>query len=343
MVDKNNRIIIAGQLEFGSDRVYEQVVKQYIHRMENYYKNDILLNAEDIFREEDRTMDVPRKVVESSDRQWLNTLNLLQRVATFSIAGDLNLWRLQGGNLIEHHTLEPRGDRTTTQLYIEGRKLLDQKENVEAAKEALTKAIENFDRHAIAYERRGFTNYLLANYKDALYDYSKSIDISPSRPDPYYGRGVVYLTKENKPEAAADDFEQVTKFAIPHQEVYWLARAQRGDALIQLGRNEEAQREYGFFLRRKQDIGKLSQLNRRVAFEMAKSLIFSGKRKEANDYFDKALLAQEDEKAPNSEEIKYHYAVNLREMSNKKWEAMAKESAKAGYKPAEQLLKNKAA
>ncbi|MEM9836461.1 MAG: hypothetical protein AAF828_08160 [Bacteroidota bacterium] len=285
MVDRNNRIIIAGQLEFGSDRVYEQVVKQYIHRMENYYKNDILLKSEDIFREEDRTMDVPRKVVEGTDRQWLNTLNLLERVATFSIAGDLNLWRLQNGKLIEHHTLEPRGDRTTTQLYIRGRELLDQKDNVEAAKEALTKAINNFDRHSIAYERRGFTNYLLANYQDALYDYNKSIDISPSRPEPYYGRGVLHLAKLNDPTSAAEDFDKVTRFAIPHQEVYWLARAQRGDALVQLARHKEAQREYGFFLRRKQDLAKLRRLDRRIAFDMAQSLIASGDRKGAIAYY----------------------------------------------------------
>lgn len=338
MVDRNNRIIIAGQLEFGSDRVYEQVVKQYVHRMENYYKNDILLKAEDIFQDEDRTMDIPRKVVESSDRQWLNTLNLLERMATFSIAGDLNLWRLQDGELLEHHTLEPRGDRTTTQLYIEGRKLLDRKENVEAAKEALTKAIDNFDRHSIAYERRGFTNYLLANFKDALYDYNKSIDISPSRPEPYYGRGVLYLRKMDNPAAAAEDFDKVAKFAIPHQEVYWLARAQRGDAFIQLGMHAEAQREYGFFLRRKQDIGKLSQLDRRVAFELAQSLIVTGKRKEANAFFENAIQQLEDKKAPANEEIQYYHAKNLRELGDKKWEALAKESAKAGFELAKELL-----
>ena len=49
MSDRSNRIIIAGQLEFGSDRVYEQVVKQYDHRMENYYKKDILLKSEGYF------------------------------------------------------------------------------------------------------------------------------------------------------------------------------------------------------------------------------------------------------------------------------------------------------
>ena len=39
------RIIIAGQLEFGSERVFKQVVEQYTHRMENYYKNpDFIIN-----------------------------------------------------------------------------------------------------------------------------------------------------------------------------------------------------------------------------------------------------------------------------------------------------------
>lgn len=321
MSDRNNRIIIAGQLEFGSDRVYDQVVKQYEHRMENYYKNDILLKSEDIFREEDRAMDVPRKVVEGSDRQWLNTLNLLERIATFSIAGDLNLWRLQGGTLVEHHTLEPRGDRTTTQLYLHGRQLLDQKDRTSEARDALTKAIENFDRHSIAYERRGYTNYLLANYKDALYDYSKSIDISPSRPEPYYGRGVVYLKKMSETEKAAADFEAVTRFAIPHQEIYWLARAMRGDALTSLGRHTDAQREYRFFLGRKQDLEKLRRLDRRIAINMAQSLIESGKRKDAKDYFDRALNAMADEKAPSEAEIKKMQSENLRALGELKREA----------------------
>lgn len=339
----NNRVIIAGHLEFGSDRVYEQVVKQYVHRSENYYKNDILLKSEDIFREEDRTIDIPRKVVESTDRQWLNTLNLLERISTFSIAGDLNLWRLQGGNLVDHQKLEPRGDRTTTQLYLKGRELLDQEENAEAARDALTKAIDNFNRHSIAYERRGYTNYLLGNYPDALYDYNKSIDISPSRPAPYYGRGVVQLKKNNKPEAAAADFDKVTKLAIPHQDIYWLARAMRGDALILLDRHTEAQREYRFFLGRKQDLEKLRRLDRRIATSMGKSLASTGNHEGAIENYERALNAAEDPKAPSVGEICYHYAVSLRKLDRKEWEDMAKRSAQDGYKEAKELLSRQAA
>lgn len=338
MLDQNNRIIIAGQLEFGSGRVYEQVVQQYMHRMENYYKNDILLKAEDIFRDEDRTLDVPRKVVPATDRQWLNTLNLLTRVATFSIAGDLNLWRLQGGEMKEHHVLEPRGDRTTTQLYIKGRELLDQEEKFSEARDALTKAIESFDRHSIAYERRGFTNYRLHNYKDALYDYEKSIKISPSRPAPHYGRGLLNLLHLDQLESAVDDFDKVTKLAIPHQEIYWLARAMRGDALSKLGRKEEAFKEYRFFLGRKQDLVKLRKLDRRIAFALATSLAELDKHTDAISYFEKALEAQEDRKAAAEGKIRFEYAKSLRALSDNRWESEAKKAIELGCKEAESLF-----
>lgn len=338
MSEQNNRIIIAGQLEFGSDRIYDQVVQQYIHRMENYYKNDILLKAEDIFREEDRTMDIPRKVVPATDRQWLNTLNLLKRMSTFSIAGDLNLWRLQGSKMVEHHLLEPRGDRTTTQLYIKGRELLDKEEDLAEAKEALTKAIENFDRHSIAYERRGFTNYRLNNFSDALYDYNKSIKISPSRPAPFYGRGIILLLHQDQAEEAAADFEQVTRLAIPHQDIYWLARAMRGDALLKLGRTEEARKEYRFFLNRKQDLDKLRRLDRRIAFTLATLLAKQENCKEALPYFERSLAAEEDKKANPEGEIRYEFAKCLRTLGDDRWEKEAKLAIKLGHKAAEELF-----
>jgi tetratricopeptide (TPR) repeat protein len=338
MTEQNNRIIIAGQLEFGSDRVYEQVVQQYEHRMENYYKNDILLTAEEIFHEEDRTMDIPRKVLPASDRQWLNTLNLLKRMSTFSIAGDLNLWRLQGGRMVEHHLLEPRGDRTSTQLYIRGRDLMDQEDTLAEAKVALTEAIEHFERHSIAYERRGFTNYQLRNYKDALYDYNKSIKISPSRPAPYYGRGLVNLMHEDNAKASIDDFEQVTKLAIPHQDIYWLARAMRGDALLKTGQAEEAFKEYRFFLNRKQDLVKLRKLDRRIADSVASAMAEEGKCKEALTYFEKALAAQDDEKAEPEGDIRYRFATCLKTLKDKRWEAEAKRAAELGNKDAESLF-----
>lgn len=312
MSDRNNRIIISGQLEFGSDRVYEQTVEQYIHRTENFYKNVVLLKSEEIFNEESRTIDIPRKVLEATNREWLNTLKLLERIATFSIAGNLNLWRLQEGKLLEHHVLEPQTDRTTTQLFEEGRNLMDRQETLGEAKEALSKAIENYDRHAMAYERRGFTNYQLANYQDALYDYNKSINISPSRPEPYYGRGVLYFKRLANPTAAIADFTTVTELAIPHQDIYWLARALMGDALLSLGKKAEAQREFRMFINRKQDeIASLKRLDRRVAVSLATLFEAENKRKEAHTLYEKALASPEDPKAPSDEEIQQLRKKNL--------------------------------
>ena len=47
-----NKVIIAGHLEFGAERNYEQVVKLFEHRRENYYRNDIFLKVEEIFQPE---------------------------------------------------------------------------------------------------------------------------------------------------------------------------------------------------------------------------------------------------------------------------------------------------
>lgn len=56
------------------------------------------------------------------------------------------------------------------------------------AMEALTRAIAKFEQHAVAYERRGFVNFSLKNYEDALYDYNKSIKYNDAVPKPYLGR-----------------------------------------------------------------------------------------------------------------------------------------------------------
>lgn len=341
MSEQNNRVIIAGQLEFGSSRNYEQVVEQFEHRKENYYKNEILLKGEDIFGEDNRILDVPRKVVEGTDRQWLNTLNLLKRIASFSIAGDLRLWRLQDKQLLEEHVLEPRGDRTTTQLYLKGRELLDREDKLGEAKDALTEAIENFDRHSVAYERRGQTNYRLHNYKDAQYDYTKSIQISPSRPGPFYGRGLVNLLHLGNPQAAAEDFKMVAKLAIPYQDIYWLAWAMRGDALLQLGQKDAAIASYKFFLNRKQDHKNVRRLNRRVAMTLADLINEQGDCAAALPYYETALEAAADPKAETEAEIRYRYARCLQEIENPAWEEQARAAAEAGHEPARDMLRSR--
>jgi tetratricopeptide (TPR) repeat protein len=304
------RIIIAGQLEFGSERVFNQVVEQYNHRMENYYKNDILLKAENIFKEGELTLDIPRTVVVGSERHWLNTLNLLERVVSFSMAGSLNLWRLEAGKILDHHILEPKSDRTTVQLFNRGRQLVNQEEKEQEALAMMTKVVGRFARHAQAYERRGYVNFRLKNFDDALYDYNKSLSINPSMPESHYGRGLVYARKEQWEEAAAD-FDAVTKNSIPHQAIYWMAQVALGDTYLQLKRPTDALRVFNMFTKRKQRIGSLDRYNRRVNFQLGQLLDQAGRIDDAIRAYERALEAAPDTKAPEESMIRYHLGLSL--------------------------------
>lgn len=304
------RIIIAGQLEFGSKRVFDQVVEQYNHRMEHYYKNDILVKGEDIFKEEEMTLDIPRKVVVGTERHWLNTLNLLERVVSFSMAGSLNLWRLSAGTILDHHVLEPKKERTTVQLFNKGRELVNQEKKEEEALAMMTRVVGRFARHAQAYERRGFVNYRLGNVRDAQYDYDKSLSINPSMPEAHYGRGLVHAKNENW-EAAAADFDAVTKNSIPHQAIYWMAQVALGDSYLKLGRPADALRVYNMFSKRKQRIASLDRYNRRVNNSFGVLLTQSGRYQDAVDAFDQALAADADPKAPTEAAIRYQYGLAL--------------------------------
>ena len=307
------KIIIAGQLQFQSQRVYDQVVEQYVHRMENYYKNDILLKAENIFSEDGLYLEIPRTVLTGSERHWLNTHNLLERVVTFSMAGSINMWRLDVGRVIDHIVLEPKSDRTTVQLFNRGRELVNQQDSEQEALRMMTRVVDRFGRHAQAYERRGFINLGLGNLDDALYDYDKSLKINPGLPEAHYGRGLAYIRRKEY-ERAAGDFEAVTRNSIPHQAIYWMAQVALGDALRHLSRPADALRAYNMFVKRKQRIASLERYDRRIGFQLGKLLAQVGRFNDAAGAFEHALRSQPDPKAPDEGLIRAYYAKVLREL-----------------------------
>lgn len=304
------RIIIAGKLEFGNIKVFQQVYNQYEHRRENYYKETILLKPEDAFNEEELCFDVTRTVVTGTEREWLNTKNLLEQVVDYSISGSIHLWRLGAGKMLDDILLEPTPQRTTVQMFNKGREMIDQRDKVGDALKMLTRVVDRFDRHAQAYERRGYINMKLGNVDDALYDYNKSLKISPALPEAHYGRGLLLAGKGDW-EGAAADFDAVTKNSIPHQDIYWMAQVALGDSYRKLGRPVEALRVYNMFSKRKQRMEKLEPYDRRVDFELAKLLHAAGRQNDAVEVFERSLTAAPDGKAPGESEIRLTYAETL--------------------------------
>ena len=285
------KTIFSGQLMFGNERSFEQIQKMYLHRKENYYRNDILLDSEEIFDVDSWSLKVPRFLAEASIKSWRNTLNLLEYTADFAIAGEFRAWRTESGKMLESKVIEPDGDKAATQAYLKGRKLVDQAGKEEEATKALNRAIDKFARHATAYERRGYINYRLKNYKDAHYDFSKSIDINPINAAAYYGRARVLITQGDL-ENAIPDLALAIKRSIPHQSIYWIARRIKGDCHKELGQHKLAATEYRLFTKRKFDPSNPNYDYRSIVFQhLGEVLLELGEYADAVDAFNSSIEA----------------------------------------------------
>ncbi len=336
------KTIISGRLEFGTPRSFEQVVKMFEHRKENYYKNDILLNAEEIFLEEGCALEVPRYITQSSERTLQNTLNLLKQVAQFAVAGDMNAWMVDEGKVIKQGMIEPHSDKTAVKAFLRGRDLMNEAGMENEAREALSRAIEKFERHALAYERRGYVNFRLRNYTDALYDYNKSIDINPRKADPYFGRAFVRIA-QNDFAAAITDFDQAIKFSIPLQSIYWKSRRLKADCLIHNKQFELAAKEMALFLKRKfKPEDSNYQWRQRVFFQYGKALMEMGKYKDAVVAFDSTLSTETTKEPVVEAEVLLQRGIALQKAGQDGFAENWKKAADRGSKKAAQLLEEMA-
>lgn len=243
------KLIFKGRLEFGSQRTYDMVLKHWHTRVETYFKADILFKAEQVFSTEHFALTVPQQSLMSTEKHWRSTTALLKEVAQFAVTGNVGAWCVDSGKVLASATIEPSNDKAATAEYQRGCELVRQGGMESEASQALSKAIEKYERHAMAYERRGYVNYKLGNFKDALYDFSKSIDIYPHNPDAFYGRAKVLMLK-NEWESAIQDFDATMQRSLPLQPIYWLARLKKGDSLFHSKRYAEAKKELELYLKR---------------------------------------------------------------------------------------------
>lgn len=327
------KTIFKGHLEFGSPRSYDKVLKMYQHRVESYYKSDVLLNEEEIFDEASSSLNVPRYITQGSKKSWRNTISLLEYIAQFAVAGNMGAWMTEEGKILYHGIVEPRSDKGAVQAYLRGCELGEEKGKEIEAKEALSKAIEKFERHAQAYERRGRINLLLKNYDDAVYDFTKSIDLASGNPEPYYGRAKVKAFKDDLTAAVAD-LEHSIKKSIPLQSIYWKSRRLKAECLLKMKDHKGALLDLKFYSSRafKADDPNM-QWKRQASFLYGKSLLELDSPAEAVAAFDKALAIDIGvERAPDAD-IFYHRGIARKEAGKtgylKDWQSAAALGSKA--------------
>ncbi len=334
------KAIIQGRLEFGTEKSYSKVHKMYEYRTENYYKNALIFKSEDVFIESERALFIPRHVSQVLEKSFKNTTSLLEYCSQFAVSGSVRAWLINEGKIMHYFEIEPESDKAAVQSFLKGRNLVKQSGKEEEAILALTKAIEKYDRHAQAYERRAKVNFILKKYHDAKRDYGKSIGIDPTIPTSYYGRAKVHVIEDNFQEAIYD-LEKATKNSIALQSIYWKARRMKATCHIKLEQYEKAAFDLKFYTMRKFKEDDINfHFKKWGLYNYGICLLEIKEYEDALEAFDKALSYENNSyfKIKDSELIRNRgYAKRL--AGKKGYITDLKQAIKLGDKKAQKLLK----
>lgn len=332
------KTIIQGKLEFGNKKSYDKVHKMFLYRAENYYKSDVILDFEEVFDEDLLTLSVPRYVGTHMEKSWKNMVALLEYCAQFAISGEMGAWQTDSGKIINSAHIEPHSDKAVVIQFRKGKQLAGEKGKEDEAIEALTKAIEKYDKHAQAYERRANVNVKLKKYHDAMRDYNKCLKLDDSIPDAYYGRARMHILN-GETDKAIEDLELTIKKAIALQPIYWAARKLKADCHIKKQQFTEAAFDLKLFTNRKFDVDNPNYKWRQEAWSTyGKVLLDLEDYEEALKAFDQAFEIAEDSNEKENGKRLYFRGVAKQKAGKSGFIKDIKKAADLGVSEAAELL-----
>lgn len=334
------KAIFTGHLDFGTQRSYEQALKMYRRRVENYYKADILLVEEEIFNEEKLRLIIGKFTAPCSKRFWRNTYLLLDYVSQFAISGNIHVWLIEEGQVKKNILIEPRGDRSTVVLFHEGNNLVKEGK-LQDAVGAYTQSIEKYAKHSNAYEQRGLAYYELGDNENAIKDFETSIGLYFGNTQAHFHLGKIAMTMDDYQKAIVH-FQAVFKSSIPHQPVFWKARYMKADSHAILGEWLKAATEYKFFCYRTFTPDNPNFKYHRLAhLKWGKALLMlEDKGQDALKAFDSMLKIKEVTKdGLTIGEMRLWRGKARYQVGKKGFKEDWKIASKAGYKEAATLLK----
>lgn len=288
------RAIVQGKLDFGTHKSYETILKMYQYRLENYHKEIILFKPEDVFKEETNSLEIERYVNPGVyEKSFKATADLLKYCAQFAINGSIRAWLVDDGQIMHFHNFEPSSDKKAVRLYKEGKQLVKVEGRQEEAITRFTKAIEKYDNHAQAYERRAKTCFVMKKYADALRDYNKALAIDPTMPHAYYGRARTHLVN-NDLQNAIEDFDQAIKKSLALESIHWKSRRLKGIAHVDLEQYSQAVFELKLYTKRPFEKSDTNFFWKRLAwYNYSKALIALNENEEAIKALDEAIALPE--------------------------------------------------
>ena len=284
-----HKCIFQGRLDFGTQSSFEKALRQFEQRSEVFYKDEVVFRSELVFDESTHSMTIPRTVANITEKFWKNTTELLEYVNDYGLSGQVEAWMVESGKILEYHLFEPKGDKSVITAFKSGRDLLKEEGKEKEALKYLSEAIDKYEKHSQAYERRGYTNLILKRPEDARYDFDKSIRLDSRNAMAYYGRAVLNMN-EKKWEPAIDDLTHASKNLLAVQPLFWKVRRLKAESFIHIKDYGNALKELKLMIRRKfpeddpnyKHIPKVNSMYIRCLMEL-------GEEQEALDYIDESL------------------------------------------------------
>ncbi|WP_236974223.1 tetratricopeptide repeat protein [Membranihabitans maritimus] len=338
-----HKSIFQGKIEFDNPRSYSKALKMFRHRVENYHKSiEIIFEEEQLFSEEQNTIEIPRTVINVTEKAWKTTVSLLSYTAQFGISGNIGAWMIEEGNLMHFAWIEPKSDKAVVKNYLKGKELSKVEGKEDEAIELLSKAIELYDKHSQAYERRGFLNYILEKFHDAERDFSKAIQWDDGNAAAYLGRARLKMRRKDYDEALKDLKMAIAK-SLALQDIHWHARRLKADCMIHLKDFKGAEFELRFF--NKKDFEKSSRNSRHEKASLYKYALVMKELKDqetALKYLKEALkIEDKGQKYVTDADIYLEMSLAKKELGKNGHLADLKRAAKMGNKRAVGILENR--
>jgi hypothetical protein len=142
------KVILSGRLEFGNARSCEKAMQLFQNRFDIIYRTDVFLKLEEVFQVEHSCLDVYRFSAQVTEKTWNNTTKLLEEVTHFAIAGKLDAWLTENGQVLQYCVIEPHTEKTAVRAFLHGRDLINDGGKELEAIGSLNEAIEKYERHA---------------------------------------------------------------------------------------------------------------------------------------------------------------------------------------------------
>ncbi len=266
-----SRAIIFGRINFKNLRSVKLARAEYIRHNETKAKNDLLFKPEDLFGEDpeveytDLFVEFDRKLHDAGDKTLTNSISALKLLLQFAIAGRLDIFILEPGELPRQVVLEVNNDKSTVHAYAAGMEAFEEKRYADSIG-PFTDAIDSFAAHPWAYNARGLAHFELNNLKAAEADFKKARKLYPALPNPHLGLAKIAHSRGER-AATIDNCERAMQGSIPHQPGYWISalfQAQVFLDLIEQGKYSGSEERAAYLRKARQLINRYSSKLRQL-------------------------------------------------------------------------------